>query len=108
MSFLLSLHASDLVGTCQLCIRHPCLQLWEWHRLLWSAFLHADETHLYYNMSSFLWKVRQLPLAACSATSAHRPAWPGLVCILQNGCQLTQMLPLTSAHATPRLLAEMS
>eukprot|EP00891_Asterochloris_glomerata_P009395 jgi/Astpho2/9395/Aster-01660 len=37
-----------------------CLQLREWHRLLWSAFLHADETHLYYNMSSFLWKGAQL------------------------------------------------
>lgn len=36
------------------------LELREWHRLLWSAFLHADETHLYYNMSSFLWKGAQL------------------------------------------------
>lgn len=31
-------------------------------RLLWSAFLHADELHIFYNMSSFLWKVHLLPL----------------------------------------------
>ncbi|KAK9819551.1 hypothetical protein WJX74_010895 [Apatococcus lobatus] len=29
-------------------------------RLLWSAFLHADELHIFYNMSSFLWKGAQL------------------------------------------------
>ena len=29
----------------------------QWPRLFWSAFLHADEMHLFYNMSSLLWKV---------------------------------------------------
>ena len=29
----------------------------QFSRLLWSAFLHADEMHLFYNMSSLLWKV---------------------------------------------------
>ena len=33
------------------------LQIGQWGRLFWSAFLHADEHHLYYNMASFLWKV---------------------------------------------------
>ncbi|GAX82456.1 hypothetical protein CEUSTIGMA_g9883.t1 [Chlamydomonas eustigma] len=32
----------------------------EWGRLFWSAFLHADEHHLYYNMASLLWKGVQL------------------------------------------------
>ena len=30
-----------------------------------------------------------------------------MVCILHNSCQLTQVLPLISAHAVPWLLAEM-
>lgn len=30
----------------------------EWHRLLWAHFLHANEAHLFYNMSSLMWKVR--------------------------------------------------
>ena len=47
-------------------------------RLLWSAFLHADELHIFYNMSSFLWKVHLLPLM-CSTSDgvpwayAHEP-----------------------------------
>ena len=32
----------------------------QWSRLIWAAFLHADEWHLYYNMASFLWKGRSL------------------------------------------------
>ena len=32
------------------------LQDKQWPRLFWSAFLHADEMHLFYNMSSLLWK----------------------------------------------------
>lgn len=36
-------------------------QGWQWTRLIWSAFLHADEVHLFYNMSSLLWKVRHQP-----------------------------------------------
>lgn len=28
----------------------------EWRRLLASGFLHADEPHIYFNMSSLLWK----------------------------------------------------
>lgn len=30
----------------------------EWIRLLASTVIHADDMHLYYNMISFLWKVR--------------------------------------------------
>lgn len=43
-------------------IRDGCLQpyyilAWQqWPRLFWSAFLHADDVHLLYNMSSLLWK----------------------------------------------------
>lgn len=33
------------------------LQQLELSRIFWSAFLHADETHIFYNMSSLLWKV---------------------------------------------------
>ena len=32
----------------------------EWQRLVYSAFTHADEYHLYYNMASFLYKGSQL------------------------------------------------
>jgi membrane associated rhomboid family serine protease len=35
-------------------------------RLIGSAFLHASDMHLYYNMSSFLWKGVQIELAAGS------------------------------------------
>ena len=35
------------------------LQDKQWPRLFWSAFLHADEMHLLYNMSSLLWKARR-------------------------------------------------
>jgi rhomboid domain-containing protein 1 len=31
-----------------------------WGRLFWSTLLHADEWHLYYNMTSLLWKGLQL------------------------------------------------
>ena len=38
----------------------------EIERLLFSAFIHADEMHVGYNMSSFLWKVNSYTLAcAC-------------------------------------------
>lgn len=36
------------------------LQRGQWSRLVWSGLLHLDEWHLYYNMSSFLWKGLQL------------------------------------------------
>ena len=36
------------------------LQQLELSRMFWSAFLHADETHIFYNMSSLLWKVCEL------------------------------------------------
>ncbi|DBA73261.1 hypothetical protein WJX77_008868 [Trebouxia sp. C0004] len=41
---------------------HPykVLEQLEVSRILWSAFLHADETHIFYNMSSLLWKGSQL------------------------------------------------
>lgn len=29
----------------------------EWGRFFWAPWLHADEMHLFYNMSSLLWKV---------------------------------------------------
>lgn len=35
-----------------------------------SAFLHADEYHIYYNMSSFLWKVRP---GRSSSSSSCKP-----------------------------------
>ena len=35
----------------------------EFERLLFSAFIHADEMHVGYNMSSFLWKVNGYNLA---------------------------------------------
>lgn len=43
-------------------IRSACLQpaavlRGQWARLLWAPLLHADSLHLYYNMSSLLWKV---------------------------------------------------
>ncbi len=45
-------------------IRAACLQpaavlRGQWARLLWAPLLHADSLHLYYNMSSLLWKVRR-------------------------------------------------
>ena len=36
------------------------LQNWEWGRLLWFPWLHADDVHLYYNMASLIWKGRVL------------------------------------------------
>lgn len=39
---------------------HKVLEQLELSRILWSAFLHADETHIFYNMSSLLWKGAQL------------------------------------------------
>ena len=70
MTFLRTLYASPWRAAPD-SSQDTCLQLWEWHRLLWSAFLHADETHLYYNMSSFLWKVRGLALAACEQPTSR-------------------------------------
>lgn len=32
----------------------------EWGRFFWAPWLHADEMHLFYNMSSLLWKGSQL------------------------------------------------
>ncbi|KAI8465161.1 MAG: hypothetical protein J3K34DRAFT_461543 [Monoraphidium minutum] len=36
------------------------LQGGQWSRLFWSAWMHADEYHLYYNLSSLLWKGARL------------------------------------------------
>ncbi|PNH11838.1 hypothetical protein TSOC_001334 [Tetrabaena socialis] len=35
------------------------LERGQWKRLLLSAFLHADEGHVYFNMSSLVWKGRR-------------------------------------------------
>jgi membrane associated rhomboid family serine protease len=42
--------------------KHICasVQDGQWHRLVWSALLHGDVYHLYYNMTSLLWKGLQL------------------------------------------------
>lgn len=42
------------------CLQPAAVLKGEWARLLWSPFLHADHLHLYYNLSSFLWKGAQL------------------------------------------------
>jgi membrane associated rhomboid family serine protease len=49
------------------CALTAALQGGAWHRLFWSALLHADEWHLYYNMSSLLWKGLQLETSLGSA-----------------------------------------
>lgn len=41
-----------------------------WDRLFWGVVLHADEWHLYYNMSSLLWKGLQLETSLGSARFA--------------------------------------
>ena len=61
--------------------RHVCLQPYavvadgDLFRLLGSAFVHASDWHIYYNLSSLLWKGLQLEFAAGStrfaATVAH-------------------------------------
>lgn len=51
---------STAIESIHMCDRTVLLQGGQWWRLIWSAFLHADEWHLYYNMSSFLWKGLQL------------------------------------------------
>jgi len=63
--------------------RHPYSSLadFPFNRLLLSGFLHADDWHLYYNMSSLLWKGSQLEprlgspkfiaLVAFSLVTAH-------------------------------------
>lgn len=53
----------DLLNTSQICI-HPRKILealihyheFQWHRILLAGFVHADDSHLYYNMISLLWK----------------------------------------------------
>lgn len=42
----------------------------QWSRLFWSAWIHADEYHLYYNMSSLLWKGVRLESRMGSAAFA--------------------------------------
>eukprot|EP00892_Ulva_mutabilis_P001059 jgi/Ulvmu1/10954/UM007_0133.1 len=68
-------------------VRQGCLkpasviEAGQWSRLLWSALLHADEWHLYYNMSSFLWKGLQLEPALGPVRFA------ALLCELLLSCQ---------------------
>ncbi|GAQ86345.1 hypothetical protein KFL_002830220 [Klebsormidium nitens] len=57
----------------------------DWKRLLLSAFMHADEAHLTYNMVSFLWKGVQLEGALGSAQFAKLIA---LLTLLSQGCTL--------------------
>lgn len=43
------------------CLKPQAIVMYgEWWRLIWSAFLHLDDTHLYYNMTSLLIKGVQL------------------------------------------------
>ena len=58
--------SSSLVG--EVCLS-PALVLrdLDLFRLVGSAFVHAGDMHLYYNMSSLLWKGVQIELAAGSA-----------------------------------------
>ena len=81
------------------------LQSWQWWRLLWSPVLHADEMHLFYNMSSLLWKVRGS--AACGDVVFLRlvqlvtsPCWevPGLTGrLLHIPCGLVRSVAQTAA-----------
>ena len=43
-----------------LCPLTNALQNGEWGRLFWSAFIHLDDAHIYYNMASFLSKVGEV------------------------------------------------
>lgn len=42
------------------CVQFSCQNLHEYHRLFWSALFHASDMHLYYNLSSWLYKGRLL------------------------------------------------
>ena len=42
-------------------------------RLLWSAMLHASELHIFYNMSSLLWKVSTCPCFLSLSTHVYSP-----------------------------------
>lgn len=53
------------------CLRPAAIfQRRQWGRLFWAALLHGDEWHLYYNMSSLLWKGVQLEASMGSASFA--------------------------------------
>lgn len=67
------------------CVIFPFLQNHDWKRLLMSAFMHADEAHLVYNMVSFLWKGVQLEGALGSAQFTKLIA---LLTLLSQGCTL--------------------
>eukprot|EP00983_Pelagomonas_calceolata_P127818 1161446-Pelagomonas_calceolata.AAC.19 len=40
------------------CIQPSAILKGQWMRLIWSAFLHLDDSHVYYNMASLLVKGR--------------------------------------------------
>ncbi|KAK9804862.1 hypothetical protein WJX72_008960 [[Myrmecia] bisecta] len=63
--FFLRPHGFEFVPGIQQACLHPykVLEGLQVSRLFWSVFLHADETHLFYNMSSLLWKGAQLETA---------------------------------------------
>uniref|UniRef100_A0A7S0YIM4 Peptidase S54 rhomboid domain-containing protein n=1 Tax=Polytomella parva TaxID=51329 RepID=A0A7S0YIM4_9CHLO len=45
------------------CVKsYHVIQMGQWYRLLSGAFLHSDEYHIFYNMSSFLWKGANLEI----------------------------------------------
>jgi len=58
------------------------LEGWEVDRMLWSAFLHGDDMHLYWNMVSFIWKGVVLEPALGSVKYA------ALLLELLVGCQV--------------------
>ena len=99
-----------LSGLVDWLLRTPLVvvQQLELSRILWSAFLHADETHIFYNMSSLLWKVSRPAdqcieglWCACSMqhfTLCSLPAClsvRALVCLLtcMNACLRTCRVP---------------
>ena len=120
-------HQSLLYVTCLLTssgltdwlLRTPpvTVQQLELSRILWSAFLHADETHIFYNMSSLLWKVS--PLAdqriedlwcACSCTfySMQPACLPACLPDCLPACLSVCLSACLSVHAPACLLACMS
>jgi hypothetical protein len=62
----------------------------QWGRLFWSPFLHGDNMHLYFNMSSLLWKVWKRCTAGSTAPLRCVVAFLGHDCMAGDcmGCRL--------------------